>query len=81
MESKGLKVNTGKREVMVSSRKGTKANNKESKGPTLRQVNIFKYLGFTVSEEGGSEKEVRARVSAAWDKWRDLSGIISDKNM
>ena len=26
-------------------------------------------------------KTVRARVSAAWGKWRDLSGVISDKNM
>ena len=32
MESKGLKVNIGKTEVMVSSRKGTKVNIKDSQG-------------------------------------------------
>ena len=32
-------------------------------------------------EDGGSEKAVRARGSAAWGKWRDLSGVISDKKM
>jgi hypothetical protein len=81
MESKGLKVNIGKTEVMVSSRRGTKANIKDSQGTSLRQVNKFKYLGVTISEEGGSEEAVRARVSAAWDKWRDLFGVISDKKM
>ena len=44
-------------------------------------VNKFKYLGVTISEEGGSEEAVRARVSAAWGKWRDLSGVTSDKKM
>ena len=39
MESKGLKVNIGKTEVMVSSRRGTKANIKDSQGTSLRQVN------------------------------------------
>ena len=81
MESKGLKVNIGKTEVMISSRKGTKVNFKGSQGTSLRQVNKFKYLGVTISEEGGSEEAVRARVSAAWGKWRDISGVISDKNM
>ena len=38
MESKGLNVNTGKTEVMVSSRRGTKANIKDSQGTSLRQV-------------------------------------------
>ena len=81
MESKGLKVNIGKTEVMVSSRRGTKANIKDSQGTSLRQVNKFKYLGVTISEEGGSEEAVKARVSAAWGKWRYLSGVISDKKM
>ena len=54
------------------------ANIKDSQGTSLRQVNKFKYLGVTISD-GGSEEAVRARVSAAWGKWRDLSGVISDK--
>ena len=73
MESKGLKVNIGKTEVMVSSRRGIKANIKDSQGKSLRQVNKFKYLGVTISEEGGSEEAITARVNAAWCKWRDLS--------
>ena len=67
--------------MMVSSRRGTKVNIKDSQGTSLRQVNTFKYLGVTISEEGGSEEAVRARVSAAWGKWRDISGVISDKNL
>ena len=81
MESKGLKVNIGKTEVMVSSRRGTRVNVKDSQGTSLRQVNSFKYLGVTIREEGGSEEAVRARVMAAWGKWGDISGVISDKNM
>ena len=81
MENNGLKVNIGKAEVMVSSRRGTKANINDSQGTSLRQVNTLKYLDVTMSEEGGSEEAVRARVSAAWDKWRGLSGVISDKKM
>ena len=81
MENKGLKVNIGKKEVMVSSRRGTKVNIKDNQGTRLRQVNKFKYLGVTISEEGGSEEAVKARVRAAWGKWRDISGVISDKNM
>ena len=80
MESKGVNVNIGKTEVMVSSRKGTKVNIKDSQGTSLRQVNTFKYLGVTISEEGGSEEAVRPRVSGTWAKWRDVSGVISDKN-
>ena len=44
----------------------------------LKQI---KYLDVTISEEGGSEEAVRARVSAAWGKCGDLSGVISDNKM
>ena len=68
MESKGLKVNTGKTEVMVSGRNGTKVNIKDKEGKEMNQVDQFKYLGVTFSEEGGSETAVRARVKAGWQK-------------
>ena len=67
--------------MMVNSKRGTNANIKDSQSTNLRQVNKFKYLGVTISEEGGSEKVIRARFSAAWGKWRDLSGVICDKKM
>ena len=53
MESKGLKVNTGKTEVMVSGTNGTKVNIKDKEGKELNQVDQSKYLGVTFSEEGG----------------------------
>ena len=68
MESRGLKVNTGKTEVMVSGRNGTKVNIKDKEGRELNQVDQFKYLGVTFSEEGGSETAVRSRVKAGWQK-------------
>ena len=81
MESKGLKGNIGKTEVVVSGRTGTKVNIKDKKGRELNQVDQFKYLGVTFSEEGGSETAVRARVKAAWQKWRELGPVIADKKM
>ena len=81
MESKGLKVNTGKTEVMVSGRNGTRVNVKDKEGRELNQVDQFKYLGVTFSEEGGSETAVRARVKAAWQKWRELVPVIADKKI
>ena len=44
-------------------------------------MNKFKYLRVSISEEGGSEEVVKARVSAAWGKRRDLSGVIRNKEM
>ena len=53
LECKGLKVNTGKTEVMGSGRNGTKVNIKDNEGKELNQVDQFKYIGVTFSEEGG----------------------------
>ena len=45
-------MNTWKTEVMVSGRNGTKVNIKDKEGRELNQVDQFKYLGVTFSEEG-----------------------------
>ncbi|XP_063592969.1 uncharacterized protein LOC134770009 [Penaeus indicus] len=81
MESKGLKVNTKKTEVMASCRRDVEVNIKDKDNARLKQVQEFKYLGVTLDARGGSQVAMRARVAAAWNKWRELSGVISDRKM
>ena len=45
------------------------------------RVKKFKYLGLTVQESGGCEREVKKRVQAGWNGWRRVSGVICDKRL
>ena len=45
------------------------------------RVKEFKYLGSTVQESGGCEREVKKRVQAGWNGWRKVSGVICDKRL
>ena len=45
------------------------------------RVKEFKYLGPTVQESGGCEREVKKRVQAEWNGWRKISGVICDKRL
>ena len=81
MASQGLKVNTGKTEVLVSSRDRKEVHIVDSSNTRLNQVEQFKYLGVVVNETGGSEEAVGARISAAWNNWREVSRVVGDKKM
>ena len=48
----------------------------DAKVPRVRE---FKYLGLTVQESGGCEREVKKRVQSGWNGWRRVSGVICDK--
>ena len=41
----------------------------------------LEYLGIVLSEKGGSEMVVRARVKTAWCKRSELAGVIDNKRM
>ena len=45
------------------------------------RVKEFKYLGSTVQESGGCEREVKRRVQAGWNRWRKVSGVICDRRL
>ena len=45
------------------------------------RVKEFKYLGSTVQESDGCEREVKKRVLAGWNEWRRVSGVICDKRL
>ena len=81
MANQGLKVNTGKTEVMVCSRVKRLTNIVDGSNIKLDQVQSFKYLGLVLSEEGKSEEAVKARVTAAWNKWKEVRGVVGDRKM
>ena len=45
------------------------------------RVKEFKYLGSTVQESGGGEREIKKRVQAGWNGWRKVSGVICDRKL
>ena len=47
----------------------------------LPSVNSFRYLGSVIDGRGGRGKDVDGRITVAWSKWRDLSGVIYDKKV
>ena len=45
------------------------------------KVKKFKYLGSTLQESGGCEREVKKRVPAEWNRWRKVSVVICDRRL
>ena len=48
-------------------------------GGQIEEVQEFCYLGDVLDCEAGVERAVRARVSAAWKKWRDMVDMLTDR--
>ena len=47
----------------------------------VKTVKTFKYLGSMFDANGGAEKDVNNRVKIAWSKWRETTGVMSDRNI
>ena len=47
----------------------------------VNRVEQYKYLGSVIEEEGGVEKEIKARIQSGWNKWREVSGVLCDKRI
>ncbi|VDP50259.1 unnamed protein product [Heligmosomoides polygyrus] len=75
----GLKLNFKKTEYLT-----TDVNEHGSiriNGIKLAQATSFKYLGSTITSDGSLKLEVNARGSAAWSKWRSLTGVLCDRTI
>ena len=75
-------MNARKSEVLVTERGGgTEAEIQDTHGTKLEQTARFKYLGSVIAAEGGVMEAVIQGVNAAWMKWRERTGVISDKKV
>ena len=45
------------------------------------RVKKFKYLGSTVQESSGCERDIKKRVQEGWNGWRRVSGVICDRRL
>ena len=82
MEKSGLKVSRAKTEHLQTTGDTDPVRMKrymEIEIINLPTVQSFKYLGSTIDRGGGASNDVDNRVTKAWSKCRELSGVICDK--
>ena len=84
MEKNGLKVRRAKSEHLQTTGDTDPVRMKrymEIEMINLPTVQSFKYLRSTLDRRGGASKDLDNRVTKAWSKWRELSGVICDKKI
>ncbi|VDP35289.1 unnamed protein product [Heligmosomoides polygyrus] len=75
----GLKLNVKKTEHLTTD--FTESSSIKVNGIELPCTSVFKYLGSAVASDGNLITEVNSRVSAAWSKWRSLSGVLRNRKI
>src|SRR5687768_7719096 len=50
-------------------------------GNVMPKCTSFKYLGSIINKAGSCDEDVNHRISVAWLKWRESSGVLCDKRM
>ncbi|KAJ8728963.1 hypothetical protein PYW07_006659 [Mythimna separata] len=41
----------------------------------------FRYLGSVLHESGKVDDDDQAHIGAVWAKWREITGVVSDRKM
>nr|XP_032528356.1 zinc finger protein 852-like [Danaus plexippus plexippus] len=79
LENGGLKLNVTKTEYMAC---GSPDSCTIHIGPEPAvKSEKFRYLGSILHESGGIDHDVQARISAAWAKWREVTGVVCDRRI
>ena len=80
LERTGMKVSRSKTKYLCING-GNDDETVKMKDAKVPRVKEFKYLGSTVQESGGCEREVRKRVQAGWNGWRRVLRVICDRKL
>ena len=80
LERRGMKVSRSKTEYLCING-GNDDETVKMEDTKVPRVKELKYLGSTVQESGGCEREVKKRVQAGWNGWRRVSGVICDRRL
>ena len=53
----------------------------KGKGEVIKQVNIFKYLGYMINSDGRCSTEIKRRIAIAKDSFKKMSPIFKNHNI
>ncbi|VDP29164.1 unnamed protein product [Heligmosomoides polygyrus] len=79
LERFGLRLNVKKTVYLTTD--VTEFSSIKVNGIELPRTSVFKYLGSAVASDGNLMTEVNSLVSAAWSKWRSLTGVLCDRKI
>ncbi|CAG4989170.1 unnamed protein product [Parnassius apollo] len=79
LENGGLKLNVAKTEYMT--RNSTDLTSLRIGDDTVERTDNFRYLGSVLDASGDIDRDIKARISAAWAKWCEVTGVICDPKM
>ena len=80
LERRGMKISRSKTEYLCING-GNDDETVKMEDTKVPRVKEFKYLGSMVQESGDCEREVKKRVQAGWNGWRNVSGVICDRKL
>ena len=75
LERRGLRVSFTKTEYL-SIGKSTQHQAIKMGMDEIPETLEFKYLGSTVQEDGGCDRDVGRRIQAGWSNWRKVTGVM-----
>ena len=79
LENSGLKLNVSKTEYMAC---GSPDSNSILIGPEpVVKSEKFRYLESVMHKSGGIDYDVYSRISAAWPKWWEVTGVVCDRRI
>ena len=80
IKKRGLKMNLDKTEVMWVGKQREELNIR-LEGKDIKQVNNCVHLSGNISENGRVDVEVRRRIQAGANAWRNIEGVVVDRNI
>ena len=80
LERRGMKVSRAKTKYLCINGENDDETVK-MENTKVPRVKEFKYLGSMVQKSGTCEREVKRRVQAEWNGWRNVSVVICDRRL
>ena len=81
LEDRGMRVNQKKTEYLCAGGGEAEPGDVRMQGEVVPRVQDFKYLGSTVQDDCGANREVTKRIAADWMSWKKVTGVVCDKKV